>query len=342
MNVDLLLPDQWPIPSKFAMVTCKSCGMVYNDSPVTQDNLSSYYQSKYYSSIDIGFQQSPSRLHDVADYIALHIDPTWSVLEVGCADGKLIQLLDERGFNNTTGIEVGEVPPSHQYDLIIVNHVLEHIGDTFTFVKWLKSHLSPQGCIYIEVPDAVQYYHHIEKPLSFLSFEHCNHFSVATLNHLMGSLGFRASTTFRKTIDISDSLEYPALGGLYKPGTAIWGYDELLAKNTIKYMTKSYDLELNENEQIRNRLNGQTQVAVRGIGHHAFRRLKSTLFDNLYIVAYIDPSPRKQLLTFDSIAVIPPSEYTLPYPIIPLAGSNYVNALIASDCLTRGQNVIEL
>lgn len=342
MTIDLKLPDQWSyLPSQFTVTTCRDCGMVYHDSPAIQLDLDQYYLSKYYSSTDIGFQQNPSRLNDVADYIANHVPHTSSILEIGCADGKLIKLLTERGFASV-GIDIGDEFPDQSFDLIIINHVLEHVIDAGDFLYDIESYLEPDGQFYIEVPDATQYYNHIEKPISFLNFEHLNHFSITTLNHLMGRLGFHATTTFRKTIDISDSWEYPALGGLYQRGTGIWGYDGLLAGNVIKYMTQSYDLELKENERLRTRLDHPQPVAIRGIGHHAFRRLTSTIFFTYNVVAYLDIAERKQLLSFDGYEVISPDDFDGSIPIIALAGSNYVNRLIGDDCRSRGQEVIEL
>ena len=136
--------------------------------------------------------------------------PATPVLEVGCGDGLLLDLLAGHGFDDRLGIDPGRAAtsterpdiiggwfpqdldaavPGKRYGLIVLRHVLEHIETPVPFVAALAERLAPDGELWIEVPDLDAT---AERELwSNLYQLHCNYFDHATLDALAGRAGLR-------------------------------------------------------------------------------------------------------------------------------------------------------
>ncbi len=77
----------------------------------------------------------------------------------------------------------------NKFDLIICNHVLEHVTDPLSFLIKIKPLLTHEGLLYLEVPN-------IFKPSggyslnSFLYYEHLQTFSSYSLSLLLKKAGF--------------------------------------------------------------------------------------------------------------------------------------------------------
>ena len=71
-------------------------------------------------------------------------------------------------------------------DLIILNHIIEHISQIDFFVRELKRVLKKNGLVYIRTPD-------IEKVkwVFWHDYTHIRPFSTSSLGHLMSSFGFK-------------------------------------------------------------------------------------------------------------------------------------------------------
>jgi SAM-dependent methyltransferase len=143
-----------------------------------------------------------------ADAIARAFEPTTAVLEVGCGDGLLLDLLGQRGFGDRLGIDpgraagsgerpdivggffpddLGPVAGERRYGLIVARHVLEHIETPVAFMASLAERLEAGGELWIEVPDLDST---LERELwSNLYQLHCNYFCHATLDALAARAG---------------------------------------------------------------------------------------------------------------------------------------------------------
>jgi SAM-dependent methyltransferase len=145
-----------------------------------------------------------------ADAVADAFDPETPVLEVGCGDGLLLDLLARRGFADRLGIDPGRAAtgsdredilggyfpddldaaaPGRRYGLIVARHVLEHIETPVPFASALAERLAPDGELWIEVPDLDST---VARELwSNLYQLHCNYFDAATLDALAATAGLR-------------------------------------------------------------------------------------------------------------------------------------------------------
>ncbi len=96
-----------------------------------------------------------------------------SVLDVGCGNGKLLQLLKEAGFSNLTGVDpfitkdiekngikihkkfISEM--SGKWDFIMMNHAFEHVPNPLETLQKIGELLSENGTAMIRVPVASSY-----------------------------------------------------------------------------------------------------------------------------------------------------------------------------------------
>ncbi len=128
--------------------------------------------------------------------------PGGAVLEVGCGDGTLLELLRGLGHHDVLGIDPGraaaaqatargvihgffpdDLPPQKRgarYERVVLRHVLEHIETPREFVAELAACLAPDGELWIEVPD-------LDATLATGRWSnfyqlHCNYFDADTLD----------------------------------------------------------------------------------------------------------------------------------------------------------------
>jgi SAM-dependent methyltransferase len=133
------------------------------------------------------------------------------VLEVGCGDGTLLELLRALGHHDVVGIDPGraagaqarargvihgffpgDLPPEARctrYQRVVLRHVLEHIETPRDFVAELAACLAPEGELWIEVPD-------LDATLATGRWSnfyqlHCNYFDADTLDRLAATAGLR-------------------------------------------------------------------------------------------------------------------------------------------------------
>ena len=100
----------------------------------------------------------------LASHVPVHAPPPGtSVLDFGCGDGKLLDGLQDRGWQ-TCGIEPSmdvaffrhhrlmSPPQDQRFSLVILNHVLEHVTDPIGVLRTLAGALRDDGVLYLSVP----------------------------------------------------------------------------------------------------------------------------------------------------------------------------------------------
>lgn len=104
------------------------------------------------------------------DYFLPYIEHRHTVLDFGCGTGGMLSLLT--GFvAEAEGLEVNptamrmaresglkvyshlaDIPNDKQYDVVVSNHVLEHIRDVCTNLELVRQHLKPRGLFITKLP----------------------------------------------------------------------------------------------------------------------------------------------------------------------------------------------
>lgn len=233
-------------------VICKECGLLRINPVLDNGSMNEFYRREYrdlYMGVDYGdmdnyFFDMVRRGGGILALIKAKAPRTdfqkLAVLEIGCsAGGALIPFLeagsavrgfdyDERyieyGNSRNTGLNLchGGMETlereDKQYDLILLNHVLEHLSSPVCAVELIRKRLKTGGMLYLSVPGFKNpaYYHSPTK--SFLGSLHIGHlfyFSKLSLTRLLK--GFEIlyidddiRTVCRRKEAHDDSLSLPA------------------------------------------------------------------------------------------------------------------------------------
>jgi 2-polyprenyl-3-methyl-5-hydroxy-6-metoxy-1,4-benzoquinol methylase len=174
--------DEYPLPDEYDVVICAACGMVYADTPATQADYDRFYATNSIYEQPAGAQTGTTptadiaRLEQAGALFGNHIHSKEArILDVGCANGGLLQVLGRLGFHNLVGVdpspacventrsggcqayrgEFDRLPAEIGcFDAVILTSVLEHVLDVKSAISALVSLCAGNGRIFIEVPDA--------------------------------------------------------------------------------------------------------------------------------------------------------------------------------------------
>ncbi len=202
-------------------VGCIGCGFVLTNPQPTEAALNdfylrfyrNYYQNASAPTIEYirryGKYERAKHTVDYLERMALRHEGM-RILDVGCAEGSILREIGKRSQDLALlGIEpdinfssfarsyagctifehLDQLPESTAtaYDLIIVNHVLEHVSNPVTFLRRLSGFLSQRGVVYIDVPSVLDY-----RSIEALHVAHLYHFSSAALSLAGDAAGLTA------------------------------------------------------------------------------------------------------------------------------------------------------
>jgi SAM-dependent methyltransferase len=169
--------------SSFNLVACPSCETVYVNPSPSPASLVSYYPAHYYDLSSRGIVNVFQRLNELKSVLRRlsrkcvnqGIDDqvhNRAVLDVGCANGdnslifisagwhadgvepnpRLAQVAVSRGVRVRAAFLDFKDGPGMKYDVILLNHVLEHEYDPRRYLRICASLLKRGGLLYVEVP----------------------------------------------------------------------------------------------------------------------------------------------------------------------------------------------
>ncbi|MBI3876956.1 MAG: class I SAM-dependent methyltransferase [Verrucomicrobia bacterium] len=202
-------------------VICQECGLVFtNPRPAEREN-AEFYHKHYWGQINRPavpnerfFRRRLPKARPMLALVKPFLRPGVKVLEIGCSVGALLSSMREhvgatgtfvgvepheshakfaretKGLDVRTGLldELSHTLKPACFDLIVMNHVLEHTISPTAVLATCRILLKPRGRLVVEVPN-------VEAPGSRLShFFHIAHhyaFSPRTLQRLAQKTGFK-------------------------------------------------------------------------------------------------------------------------------------------------------
>jgi SAM-dependent methyltransferase len=140
------------------------------------------------------------------------IRPPGRLLDVGCAIGTELAVAAARGWSaiglelsasslavarerglDARGVSLERADfPNQTFDLVTLNHVLEHVPRPVPFLEKVHDVLAPGGLLFVALPNVRTWWFYVKRRRYTWTFQddHFLHFSVATLSRLLESHGF--------------------------------------------------------------------------------------------------------------------------------------------------------
>lgn len=199
---DLLFSGQ-----KWKIVKCRKCGMV---STIREENINylNYWRDTDYKKSESQFRNIFNKRYKT---IVKFKKGTGRVLEIGCSTGILLSIFKEHGWEVwgiepslsanrakkngirvlRTTLEKAPLPLNH-FDVVILNHTLEHLDNPLSALKKSRQVLVDRGLIYISVPNFGGLTAKLLRKRwpYLLPLEHNFHFTKETLVSLAKKAGF--------------------------------------------------------------------------------------------------------------------------------------------------------
>jgi len=207
----------------FPTCICLDCGMVYTNPRMDQASYGEFYNQEYrklYTGTETATetffsrqQQKGQRIHKFLQKHGIMGEAPRQILEIGCGAGGILDYFSQHG-HQVLGIDPGEEYINYgrekrglnlrvgtlktteincKPDLVIYSHVLEHVLDVNAEIEFLKNIMCENTVLYIEVPGIKQIHKNYRMDLlRYFQNAHTFHFTLESLNNLMGLHGIQA------------------------------------------------------------------------------------------------------------------------------------------------------
>ncbi len=163
--------------SPFELSICEDCLLGFASKHASAEELEWMYSQYKYPLPPISM--GTSQYKAMVELISNSLEISAKIFEIGSLDGYLLGQLREKGFQNLSGVEPSpnveearkkglavqkgnftkEILADQKYDAFVLMHVWEHLSDPFDCLKILLQHLTPEGKIFIEVPNFTGFQH---------------------------------------------------------------------------------------------------------------------------------------------------------------------------------------
>ncbi len=222
-------------------VLCRQCGFIFTNPRPTREAISAFYQDGYRqfytgsTEPDSDYRPESSRYRRakrLVDFIKPSVQKfsgsTMNVLDIGCGSGVLLHIFQQAfpqsrlsgvepdtGFGkyaeslNRANILYQDVekyfsaPFSTPFDVILLNHVLEHLYQPFDKLLALRERLRPGGLLLVEVPHLLS--GDWKDPLKIFHIAHVSHFTPDTLEKAFLRSGFKI---LQKSLSVPRTMTY--------------------------------------------------------------------------------------------------------------------------------------
>lgn len=196
-------------------VKCTDCEMIYLNPVFKDEYLNEFYSTNHAVQSQI-VEEDLSFYHSIyskgLDLIKENRSAHGALLDYGCSSGVFLDLAKKSGFK-TYGIELNQAERTvakskgHQifeqdirslafeqtFDVITLWDVFEHLKDGFTYLAHFKNILSPQGILFMQIPNGFALAAQVlqEKCNMFDGLEHVNLFNHRNIKALAERAGFK-------------------------------------------------------------------------------------------------------------------------------------------------------
>ena len=259
---------------------CKECGLLQITPRMTQESYNGFYNNEYRKLYE--YHKSDGSSGSKEDFFEIQLaggryihellsernflkksSEKLLILEVGCGAGGILKIFKDNGYN-VKGIDLGEeyleygkkahgldleygdinsVKLDKAADVIIYNHVFEHLLNPIDELKKIREIIADDGILYIEVPGILNIFESKAYKGDFITFlqnAHICHFTKRTLSNMLFKGGFEPKFISEGVTSISSKAETvnAAFENDYEP---VMEYLKKLEK--LKYLSEKYIAE---------------------------------------------------------------------------------------------------
>jgi SAM-dependent methyltransferase len=207
-----------------ALVGCERCGLVRTHPLPTEADLGRYYGGAQGweardggdgadsgPELDEKLERKRAKYARERDLLAPWLPSTGPrrAFDFGAGVGSWLDVLQEDGWE-TWGLEPGpgqreiagrrhrmveELPGGERFDLVVANHVVEHLRDPRTVLRSLAALTAPGGQLFVSVPDLGRLAEHGK--LKYVTSDvHICSYTFSAMSSLLGLAGFRVLAHF--------------------------------------------------------------------------------------------------------------------------------------------------
>lgn len=226
-NKGFITSDSKEIFDKLSIISCKSCSIISkNLTPSWHENVahiyknySIYTESKGAEKICFGAddKQKLTRSETLIKFLesSCLLQPKSHLLDIGTGNGVFLRAISEKrpdfslfaqdlndnyleellkikGFEDLYTANIDEI--DKKVDIVSMVHVLEHVPYPVKILSDIGRILANDGILLINVPDGSF------NPIDLLVYDHCSHFSLASLEKLLRLSGFEIIASSRDKI----------------------------------------------------------------------------------------------------------------------------------------------
>jgi SAM-dependent methyltransferase len=323
----------------YDVTVCQNCGLGFADNIPEQSVFDNYYENmSKYEYQDSGGKESEFDLMRFQMYVKTIkpylLSTQSSILDVGCATGRLLSLFKESGYENVQGLDPSPVCseaaaklygifvqtgnlwdieiPEKPFDCIILSGVLEHIRDLDRALSRLVNMLSVDGILFIDVPDASRFSMYPDAPFQQFSMEHINFFSPCSLSNLMKFFGFFELLSLQEAYAQSPNTISTSVMSIYKKTANLSPVymvrDDLTEIDLSKYINQSQRIEERTHQIINEVADKASPIMVWGTGTHTLRLMETSRLSQAKISAFIDSNHHYQGKNLFDIPIIAPDD----------------------------------
>jgi SAM-dependent methyltransferase len=334
---DFAAVDEATPVTGYDVVVCGECGCGYADGIPDQRAFDRYYRDmskyEYHQREGAESEYDQRRLGIIAGVVAPHVQSrTARILDIGCATGRLLANLRDRGFPGVVGLDPSPAcaatakrlygidvrtmtlaelgTTGERFDFAILVGVLEHLRDLDEAFVHLRAILNPGGLLYVEVPDATAFADWPNAPYQDFSTEHINFFAPLSLDNLMGRRGFARVFSEQNHREQSYRTVMSNISAVYRKNpdgaaTAL-RFDAETARGLERYIANCRSEDARLHAKIDALVGAGRPVLVWGVGTHTTRLMATSRLSEANIVAFIESNVRYHGRTLRGRPIIAP------------------------------------
>lgn len=200
---------------RYGLLRCENCSLVIDRAiwvpEINAEMEERFFAESYQPPSSFWVRQfEASNIRRVMRRLRRHARANAKLLEIGVGSGALLSKAKTQGFvamgcdvspsicervQRHSGVEVycgpiESMPADQKFDVIVMNHVLEHVGEPLAFLRSVRGRLRPGGLLHLVVPNIEAWEAKLPGWNSYEPY-HLSYYTPKTLRDIVIMAGFQ-------------------------------------------------------------------------------------------------------------------------------------------------------